>query len=218
MGRFRVLATFARSIRHGLLAHHGKHIVAGDHLAVLIRDRRIPAHLTVASSSAQGFFLAGETHLDPVPGLYRFNESECVDAVVREHRSVRRINEQTRRGGDQEVTVGDAAAEERIARCLRFIHVRVKPIARECREALDVLDRHLALAGAERVADGERTKGLAERMYARIKLACTFGPAARYRGNQIGAPLHGGALHVVHDAAYTAQLLAPSGTPGTSVH
>ncbi len=59
MGRFRVLATFARSIRHGLLAHHGEHIVAGDEFVVLIRDRGIPAHLTVAGTGAQGFFLTG---------------------------------------------------------------------------------------------------------------------------------------------------------------
>jgi hypothetical protein len=86
---------------------------------VLIRDGGIPAHLAVAGTGAQGFPSQGESHLDPVA---RLDEPECVDAVVREHRPLRWIDVQTRGGGEREVTVGDAAAPERIARRLRFIH------------------------------------------------------------------------------------------------
>jgi hypothetical protein len=87
---------------------------------VLIRDGGIPAHLGRSRHRSAGLFPSqGESHLDPVA---RLDEPECVDAVVREHRPLRRIDVQTRGGGEREVTVGDAAAPERIARRLRFIH------------------------------------------------------------------------------------------------
>ena len=65
----------------------------------------------------------------------------------------------------------DAAAEQGVPRRLGFVHVRIEAVARELGEALDVLDGHLALRRAERVADRERVERLAERMHAGIALA-----------------------------------------------
>src|SRR5262249_10866260 len=165
------------AVRQLALAHHGEHVVVGDRLAVLVGDGGIPAHLAIAGAGAQRLLLAGEAHADAIAGLDGPGEAQRVDAVVGEHRTDGRVDEQARGGRDQEVAVGDAPAEERIARRLRLVHVRVEMVAGECREALDVRDRHLALPRVEGVTDGERRERLAERVHARVALARAAHPA-----------------------------------------
>jgi len=56
--------------------------------------------------------------------------------------------------------VRDATAEQRIARGLRFVHVRVELISRQVRKTLDVRDRDLAFRGVEGIADRKLREGL----------------------------------------------------------
>src|SRR5205814_9204724 len=135
-----------------LLAHHRQHVVTRDRLAALVADRRVPAHLAVARPEAERFLLAGEAHPDAIAGLHRLQESQPVDPVVGEHRTQGGLDEQARRRRDEEVAVRDAPAEERIAGRCGLVHVRVEPVARNLREALDVPHRDLAPGGGEGVA------------------------------------------------------------------
>ena len=112
----------------------------------------------------------------------------------------------------------NATAEERIAGRRSLVHVRVEPIAREVREALDVLERDLAFRGVEGIADRKLPEGFAERVHAGLQLAGAPHPPPGDRRHDIGRALHGGALHVVHHAADAAHLLAAAGAPRTSVH
>src|SRR3954453_4124559 len=101
----------------------------------------------------------------------------------------------------------DPSAKQRIAACLRLIHVRVKLVARQLRESLNVFDRNFPLAGIERVTNLECSKRFAERMYTRIELLSTLHPASGNGRDHSRGTLNRSTLHVMQDAANTAQLL-----------
>src|ERR1041384_8241701 len=95
-----------------LLADHGQHVIAGDDFAVLVRDFRVPCNFAVALLGTQRLGLTGEPHFDAVARLDRLDEAQVIEPKVREHRTVRRIDEQTGCGRDQEVAVRHTAAEQ----------------------------------------------------------------------------------------------------------
>src|SRR5688572_6368075 len=104
-------------------AHHRQHVIGGDRLAVLVLDLGVPGHLAPALVDAQELLPAGEPDPDPVAGLHRLHEAKRVEAVIAEHRAVVRVDEESRGGGDQEIAVRDAAAEQGIPRRVRLAHV-----------------------------------------------------------------------------------------------
>src|SRR6185312_5384597 len=108
--------------------------------------------------------------------------------------------------------------EQRVAGRLGLVGVGVEAVARQRREALDVLHRDGALGGVEGVADEQLAERLAERVGPGIELARPLRPAAGDRGNEIGRALHGRALHVVQYAADAAHLLAAAGASRAAVH
>ena len=79
-----------------------------------------------------------------IAGFYRLHEAQLVEAVIAEHRTVVRIDEQSGRRRYQKITVRDPAAEQGIARRFGLAHVRVKIVAAQRRELLDVRHRHFA--------------------------------------------------------------------------
>src|SRR2546430_17129659 len=83
-----------------------------------------------------------------------------------------RIDEQPGGRRHQQVAVRDASAEEWIAGGRSLVHMRVEPIARQLREALDVLERDPALGGVEGIADRKLREGFTERMRAGLQLSC----------------------------------------------
>src|SRR5690606_19955738 len=100
------------------------------------------------------------------------------DAIVGQHRTVRRIDEEPRGRGDQEVAVSHTAAEQRVAPGLGLVHVGIELVAGQLGETLDVLDGNLPLRRDQRVADLQLVEGFTERMRAWVELARTPRPAA----------------------------------------
>ena len=167
-------------IRHGMNAHHGEHKVRRHGLFILIGDLRIPGHLAPALVGAQALARAGEPHFDSIAGFHRFHESQLVEAVIAEHRAVVRIDEQSRRGRNQKVAVRDAAAEQRIARCLGSRSCERKScLADQCRELLDVRNGDFALGRPQRVAQLQLIERGCGKDAVRDRAAGCRGPSVR---------------------------------------
>ena len=79
-----------------------------------------------------------QPHANDVVGRHRLEEAQIVEAVIRQQRPRRRIDEQSRGKRQDQVAVGDAAREERVGLGRHLIHMRVKIIAGEFRKMLDV--------------------------------------------------------------------------------
>ena len=65
------------------------------------------------------------------------------------------IDEQAGGEAQDQIAVGDSALEDRRGLGRLFVHVGVESVAGEMGEMLDVLERHGAARGLQRVADGK---------------------------------------------------------------
>src|SRR5688572_1067397 len=201
-----------------------KNGVARRKLGVLVRDFHVPRHDALRDARAESLqrrllrrlLLAGELHLNRVTRVHRLDEAKVLEAVVGQHGSWRRIHEQSRGGGQHEVSVRHFLLEDRLRAAV--VLVRVEVIAAEIREAGDVLVRDRALLRDERLADLELVEILPERMYAGLRALGAGHELVEHTGQRRRRALHGGALHVVQHAAHAAQLLPAAGAPRTSVH
>src|ERR1700761_1076059 len=205
------------SVIRPLLRDHGEHVVGGHHLAVGVLQLGVPADLAVVARPGADL-LAGQRDAQRVAGLDRGEEAQVVDPVVREHRTVVGLYEQPRRQRDDQVSVGDAAAEERVlGRCL-LVRMGVEGVAGELGEVLDVLECHRARAGLDGVADAQLAQRFRERVGVAEVARRALDPAAGGGPEHARAGLDRGALQVMEAAAHPAHLLPAAGPAGATVH
>src|SRR5699024_5747685 len=126
----------------------------------------------------------------------------------------------------QQVTVCHTSWEEGVGHGGFFIGVRVEGIAGFFRKSQDFLKGDLAQFRGELVANLERCQILAERVHAgavgdilagHAVHRCAAVPLANHSSQVIRAALNCGALHVVQDAADTAELLTTACTTWAAV-
>src|SRR6185369_14173566 len=98
---------------------------------------------------------------------------------VREHGTWRRIDEQSRRRGEDEVAVCDAPLEEGLAR-RKVVHVRVEEVARDAGEVHDVALGDRATMRDERLADLELLEVFPEGVHAVETLGGAPAPLVRH--------------------------------------
>ena len=125
-----------------LTRHQGQNGIQRHRLLVLVENLHRPFHhagsfLLGATLTFNGFPLTGQTHLDGVSRLDRFNKAQVFHAVVGDNRPDAGIDEQPGRGGDQEIAVDHPLAKNRLGGG-DFVHVRVEMIAAQAGEVNDI--------------------------------------------------------------------------------
>ncbi len=88
----------------------------------------------------------------------------------------------------------------------------------KCAKGFDVVQRDGAAFGIEGLAQIQITKGARKRMVTVADLGRSRHPLFANRGQNVGAALNGGALHVMHHAADAAQLFATARAARSAMH
>ena len=156
--------------------------------------------------------------MNRVARIHRFGEAKIVHAVVREHWTERRIDEQAGRGGNDEVSMCHSTSEDAIRTRIFVIHVRVEFVATQIRKRDDIVERDETSAGNVRIANQQLVERFAERMDTVVGRRRTLAPLARDRCNHRRAPLNRRPLHVVQHTARAAHLFAATRATRTTVH
>src|SRR5699024_6144673 len=208
------------------LLGESEHVIAGDNLIVLVVQHGVPADLAVVIGDARGDALGGQFDADGVVVGHRGDEAEVLQAVVGQDGARLWLNEEAGGPGDQQVAVGDATWEERVGHGGLLVHVGVEGVAGLLGEFEDLLEADLTQVGGELVADAQGGQVLAEGVHAGAGRDIRAGdtvdgrtavPLAGDGGEVVRGALDGGALHVVLDAADTAEFLATTGAARAAV-
>ena len=104
----------------------------------------------------------------------------------------------------------DAVGEKRISFGGLGVHMGVKRVSREMCKCFNVRNRDFAFRGDQLFTQRQLMITTAEGMIRCGRWRCIWHIALRDFRQDVGRALYGGALHIGHDTAHTAQFLAPA--------
>ena len=157
-----------------------------------------------------------QLHLNRRTRIHGFGEAAGVDAVVQQHGPFGRIHKQTCRTAQNEVSVGNAARENRSLEAV-CVHVGVELVAAELRKVVDVLQGNLVGCGRDGVSDAQVFKMLAKQVRIRLRTVRARVVALGHMAEYVRVTLNRYALQVVQYAADSTHLFAVAGTSGSAV-
>ncbi len=164
-----------------------------------------------ATLALHRFTLAGQTHLNGVARLHRFDKAQVFHAIVGDNRPDAGIDKQPGCRGDQEVTVDHALAKNGV-RGGNFVHMGIEVIAAEAGKIDDIRFGQGATRGQQAIARLDLFKIFTERMNTVLADFGAANPLQTDGGQHRRAALNRGALHIVFYRAQTAELFAAAGT------